>query len=134
MRRMKSGKQAWQINVMGRRPLLPRSIAHYAATGQRKHHQRRLWHGPGRARGSERLLRVQSGLARVDPKPLAEEVWSEGIIANVLIPGPVKTELSKTILAKGPAAFALKVSRGRRPEQVVASALFLAAQPPAQRA
>ena len=26
---------------------------------------------------------------------IAEEVWQDGIIANVLIPGPVRTELSK---------------------------------------
>ena len=59
-------EQAWQINVMGVVRWLPRGIAHYAATGQREHHQRRLRHGPSRPRGYERLLRVQSGLARVD--------------------------------------------------------------------
>lgn len=59
---------------------------------------------------------------------IAEEVWQDGIIANVLIPGPVKTELSK------PAWESTDTFRGqsdpwKEPEQVVPSALFLATQP-----
>ncbi|RKU31375.1 short-chain dehydrogenase [Candidatus Poribacteria bacterium] len=59
---------------------------------------------------------------------IAEEVWQDGIIANVLIPGPVKTQLSK------PAWESTDTFRGqsdpwKEPEQVVASALFLATQP-----
>lgn len=59
---------------------------------------------------------------------IAEEVWQDGIIANVFIPGPVKTELSK------PAWESTDTFRGqsdpwKEPEQVVASALFLATQP-----
>lgn len=60
---------------------------------------------------------------------IAEEVWQDGIIANVFIPGPVKTELSK------PAWESSDTFRGqsdpwKEPEQVVSSALFLATQPP----
>ncbi len=59
---------------------------------------------------------------------IAEEVWQDGIIANVLIPGPVKTQLSK------PAWESTDTFRGqsdpwKEPEQVVPSALFLATQP-----
>ncbi|RKU18618.1 hypothetical protein C6501_02545 [Candidatus Poribacteria bacterium] len=59
---------------------------------------------------------------------IAEEVWQDGIIANVLIPGPVKTELSK------PAWESTDTFRGqsdpwKEPDQVVPSALFLATQP-----
>ncbi len=59
---------------------------------------------------------------------IAEEVWQDGIIANILIPGPVKTELSK------PAWESTDTFRGqsdpwKEPEQVVPSALFLATQP-----
>lgn len=59
---------------------------------------------------------------------IAEEVWQDGIIANILIPGPVKTQLSK------PAWESTDTFRGqsdpwKEPEQVVSSALFLATQP-----
>ena len=59
---------------------------------------------------------------------IAEEVWQDGIIANILIPGPVKTQLSK------PAWESTDTFRGqsdpwKEPEQVVNSAVFLAKQP-----
>lgn len=59
---------------------------------------------------------------------IAEEVWQDGIIANILIPGPVKTQLSK------PAWESTDTFRGqsdpwKEPEQVVESAIFLASQP-----
>lgn len=59
---------------------------------------------------------------------IAEEVWQDGIIANILIPGPVKTQLSK------PAWESTDTFRGqsdpwKEPEQVVDSAIFLASQP-----
>ncbi len=59
---------------------------------------------------------------------IAEEVWQDGIIANILIPGPVKTQLSK------PAWESTDTFRGqsdpwKKPEQVVESAIFLASQP-----
>jgi 3-oxoacyl-[acyl-carrier protein] reductase len=61
---------------------------------------------------------------------IAEEVWEDGIIANVLIPGPVKTELSKPAWENS-GTFRAQSDPWKEPEQVVASALFLAAQPPA---
>jgi 3-oxoacyl-[acyl-carrier protein] reductase len=60
---------------------------------------------------------------------IAEEVWEDGIIANVLIPGPVKTELSKPAWENS-GTFRAQSDPWKEPEQVVASALFLAAQPP----
>lgn len=61
---------------------------------------------------------------------IAEEVWEDGIIANVLIPGPVKTELSKPAWENS-GTFRGESDPWKQPEQVVASALFLATQPPA---
>jgi 3-oxoacyl-[acyl-carrier protein] reductase len=61
---------------------------------------------------------------------IAEEVWEDGIIANVLIPGPVKTELSKPAWENS-GTFRAQSDPWKEPEQVVASALFLATQPPA---
>jgi 3-oxoacyl-[acyl-carrier protein] reductase len=61
---------------------------------------------------------------------IAEEVWEDGIIANVLIPGPVRTELSKPAWENS-GTFRAQSDPWKEPEQVVASALFLAAQPPA---
>ena len=122
-------EQAWQINVMGAvrccRAVLP--------IMQRQ--------------GSGNIINVGSGMGQVGHEGLsvycaskaalhgltqaiAEEVWSEGIIANVLIPGPVKTELSKPAWQKA-SSFRAASDPWKKPEQVVASALFLAAQPPA---
>jgi 3-oxoacyl-[acyl-carrier protein] reductase len=61
---------------------------------------------------------------------IAEEVWEDGIIANVLIPGPVRTELSKPAWENS-GTFRAQSDPWKEPEQVVASALFLATQPPA---
>jgi 3-oxoacyl-[acyl-carrier protein] reductase len=61
---------------------------------------------------------------------IAEEVWEDGIIANVLIPGPVRTELSKPAWENA-GTFRAQSDPWKEPEQVVASALFLATQPPA---
>ncbi len=122
-------EQAWQINVMGVvhccRAVLP--------IMQRQ--------------GSGNIINVGSGMGQVGhadlsvycaskaalhalTQALAEEVWDEGIIANVLIPGPVKTELSKPSWQKA-SSFRAASEPWKEPEQVVASALFLAAQPPA---
>ena len=59
---------------------------------------------------------------------IAEEVWQDGIIANVLIPGPVKTELSKPVW-KDEKIFRAQSDPWKEPELVVPSALFLATQP-----
>ena len=122
-------EQAWQINVMGVvrccravLPIMPRQ-------------------------GSGNIINVGSGMGQVGyadlsvycaskaalhglTQAIAEEVWSEGIIANVLIPGPVRTELSKPSWQKA-SSFRAASDPWKEPEQVVASAVFLAAQPPA---
>lgn len=60
---------------------------------------------------------------------IAEEVWEDGIIVNVLIPGPVKTELSRPMW-EGAGEVRASSDPWKDPEQVVPSAVFLAAQPP----
>ena len=122
-------KQGWQINVMGVvyccRAVLPIM----------------------QQQGSGNIINVGSGMGQVGhanlsvycaskaalhglTQAIAEEVWEEGIIANVLIPGPVKTELSKPAW-ENEESFRAKSDPWKAPEQVVASALFLATQSPA---
>ena len=122
-------EQAWQINVMGVvrccRAVLPIM----------------------RRQGRGNIINVGSGMGQVGhadlsvycaskaalhglTQAIAEEVWSEGIIANVFIPGPVRTELSKPAW-QGASSFRAASDPWKEPEQVVAAALFLAAQPPA---
>ena len=118
-------EQAWQINVMG----VVRCCRAVLPIMQRQ--------------GSGNIINVGSGMGQVGHadssvycaskaalQALAEEVWSEGIIANVLIPGPVKTELSKPSWQQA-SSFRAASEPWKEPEQVVASALFLTAQPPA---
>lgn len=121
-------EQGWQINVMGVvrccRAVLPIM----------KH------------QGSGNIINVGSGMGQVGrsnlsvycaskaalhglTQSIAEEVWEDGIIANVLIPGPVKTELSRASWENSE-TFRAESDPWKEPEQVVASALFLAAQPP----
>ena len=121
-------EQGWQINVMGVvrccRAALP--IMKQQGTGN--------------------IINVGSGMGQVGhanlsvycaskaalhglTQAIAEEVWEEGIIANVLIPGPVKTELSRASWENA-GTFRAQSDPWKEPEQVVASALFLAAQPP----
>ena len=97
--------------------------------------------------GSGNIINVGSGMGQVGrsnlsvycaskaalhglTQSIAEEVWEDGIIANVLIPGPVKTELSKPAWENS-GTFRGESDPWKQPEQVVASALFLATQPPA---
>ena len=122
-------EQAWQINVMG----VVRCCRAVLPIMQRQ--------------GSGNIINVGSGMGQVGhadqsvycaskaalhglTQAIAEEVWSEGIIANVLIPGPVKTELSKPSWQEA-SSFRAESEPWKEPEQVAASALFLAAQPPA---
>ena len=122
-------EQAWQVNVMG----VVRCCRAVLPIMQRQ--------------GSGNIINVGSGMGQVGhadlsvycaskaalhglTQAIAEEVWSEGIIANVLIPGPVKTDLSKPAWQKD-SSFRAASDSWKEPEQVVASALFLAAQPPA---
>ena len=122
-------EQGWQINVMGVvyccRAVLPIM----------------------QQQGSGNIINVGSGMGQVGhanlsvycaskaalhglTQAIAEEVWEDGIIANVLIPGPVKTELSKPAW-ENEESFRAKSDPWKEPEQVVASALFLATQSPA---
>lgn len=121
-------EQGWQINVMGVvrccRAVLP--IMKQQGTGN--------------------IINVGSGMGQVGhanlsvycaskaalhglTQAIAEEVWEDGIIANVLIPGPVRTELSKPAWEHA-GTFRAQSDPWKEPEQVVASAVFLAAQPP----
>lgn len=125
----KEWEQAWQVNVMGVvrccRAVLPLM----------------------KKQGSGNIINVGSGMGQVGhanlsiycaskaalhglTQAIAEEVWRDGIIANVLIPGPVKTELSKPSWENAE-TFRAQSDPWKDPEQVVASALFLATQPPA---
>lgn len=122
-------EQGWQINVMG---------VVYCCRAALPIMQQQ---------GSGNIINVGSGMGQVGHENLsvycaskaalhgltqaiAEEVWQDGIIANVLIPGPVKTELSKPAWEDA-GTFRAQSDPWKEPEQVVASALFLAAQPPA---
>ena len=122
-------EQGWQINVMG----VVRCCRAALPIMQQQ--------------GSGNIINVGSGMGQVGhanlsvycaskaalhglTQAIAEEVWEDGIIANVLIPGPVKTELSKPAWENA-GTFRAQSDPWKEPEQVVASALFLAAQPPA---
>ena len=121
-------EQGWQINVMGVvnccRAALPIM----------------------QQQGSGNIINVGSGMGQVGrsnlsvycaskaalhglTQSIAEEDWEDGISANVLIPGPVKTELSKPAWENS-GTFRAQSDPWKEPEQVVASALFLATQPP----
>ena len=122
-------EQGWQINVMG--------VVHCCRAALPIMQQQ----------GSGNIINVGSGMGQVGRSNLsvycaskaalhgltqsvAEEVWEDGIIANVLIPGPVKTELSKPAWENS-GTFRAQSDPWKEPEQVVASALFLATQSPA---
>ena len=95
--------------------------------------------------GSGNIINIGSGMGQVGhanlsiycaskaalhglTQAIAEEVWEDGIIANVLIPGPVKTELSRPVW-EGDKIFRAQSDPWKDPDKVVASALFLATQP-----
>ena len=120
-------EQGWQINVMG---------VVYACRAALPIMQKQ---------GSGNIINVGSGMGQVGhanlsvycaskaalhglTQAIAEEVWEDGIIANVLIPGPVRTELSKPAW-ENTESFRAQSDPWKKPEQVVASALFLASQP-----
>ena len=121
-------EQGWQINVMG---------VVYCCRAALPIMQQQ---------GSGNIINVGSGMGQVGhanlsvycaskaalhglTQAIAEEVWQDGIIANVFIPGPVKTELSRGSWENA-GTFRAQSDPWKEPEQVVASALFLAAQPP----
>ena len=122
-------EQGWQINVMG---------VVYCCRAALPIMQQQ---------GSGNIINVGSGMGQVGrsnlsvycaskaalhglTQSIAEEVWEDGIIANVLIPGPVKTELSKPAWESS-GTFRAQSDPWKEPEQVVTSALFLATQSPA---
>ena len=122
-------EQGWQINVMG----VVRCCRAALPIMQQQ--------------GSGNIINVGSGMGQVGhanlsvycaskaalhglTQAIAEKVWQDGIIANVLIPGPVRTELSKPAWENA-GTFRAQSDPWKEPEQVVASALFLATQPPA---
>ena len=122
-------EQGWQINVMG--------VVYCCRAALSVMKQQ----------GSGNIINVGSGMGQVGrsnlsvycaskaalhglTQSIAEEVWEDGIIANVLIPGPVKTELSKPAWENS-GTFRAQSDPWKEPEQVVASALFLATQSPA---
>ncbi len=120
-------EQVWQINVMGVvhccRAVLP------IMKQQKSGNIINMGSGLGMV-GHANLSIYSASKAALHglTQAIAEEVWQDGIIANVLIPGPVKTELSK------PAWESTDTFRGQSdpwkdPKQVVPSALFLATQP-----
>ena len=114
-------EQGWQINVMG---------VVYCCRAALPIMQQQ---------GSGNIINVGSGMGQVGhanlsvycaskaalhglTQAIAEEVWEDGIIANVLIPGPVKTELSRGSWENA-GTFRAQSDPWKEPEQVVASAL-----------
>jgi len=121
-------EQGWQINVMGVvrccRVVLP--IMKQQESGNIIN----VGSGMGQVGRSNLSVYCASKAALHGlTQSIAEEVWEEGIIVNVLIPGPVRTELSKPAWEHSE-TFRAQSDPWKEPEQVVASALFLAAQPP----
>lgn len=124
----KEWEQGWQINVMGVvyccRAVLP------IMQQQRSGNVINVGSGMGQVGRSNLSVYCASKAALHGlTQSIAEEVWEDGIIANVLIPGPVKTELSKPAWESS-GTFRAQSDPWKEPEQVVASALFLATQPP----
>ena len=60
---------------------------------------------------------------------LAQELVADNISVNELIPGPVVTAMSNAQAARGEGVFGIRGEWVKRPEDVVAAALFLATQP-----
>lgn len=121
-------EQGWQINVMGVvrccRAVLP------IMKQQRSGNIINVGSGMGQVGRSNLSVYCASKAALHGlTQSIAEEVWEDGIIANVLIPGPVRTELSRASWENSE-TFRAESDPWKEPEQVVASALFLAAQPP----
>ncbi|HIB86626.1 TPA: SDR family oxidoreductase [Candidatus Poribacteria bacterium] len=121
-------EQSWQINVVG--------VVHCCRTVL----------PVMKAQGRGNIINIGSGMGQVGrgnlsvycaskfalhglSQAIAEEVWEDGIIVNVLIPGPVKTELSRPMW-EGAGEVQASSDPWKDPEQVVPSAVFLAAQPP----
>lgn len=119
---------AWQVNVMGAvhccRVVLP------IMKRQRRGNIINVGSGMGQVGHANLSVYCASKFALHGlTQAIAEEVWRDGIIVNVLIPGPVKTELSRPSWERS-ASFRAASDPWKEPEQVVPAAIFLAAQPP----
>lgn len=96
------------------------------------------------AAGGGRIINIGSGIGQVGhagqsaygaakaalhnlTQALAEEMWPHGVLVNTLIPGPVRTQLSRPAWEKGNPWVS---ERWKEPEEVVPLALFLATLPP----
>ncbi|MCZ6677535.1 MAG: SDR family NAD(P)-dependent oxidoreductase [Candidatus Poribacteria bacterium] len=118
----------WQINVMGVvyccRAALP------IMKRQRRGNIINVGSGMGQVGHADLSVYCASKFALHGlTQAIAEEVWADGIIVNVLIPGPVKTELSRSGWENAD-TFRAASDPWKAPEQVVPAAIFLAAQPP----
>ena len=121
-------EQAWQINVVGVvnccRAVLP------VMQGQGHGNIINMGSGMGQVgRGNLSVYCASKFALHGLSQSIAEEVWEDGIIVNVLIPGPVKTELSRPMW-EGSGEVRASSDPWKSPEQVVSSAIFLATQSP----
>jgi 3-oxoacyl-[acyl-carrier protein] reductase len=60
---------------------------------------------------------------------LAQELWEYNISVNELIPGPVRTEMTKQAISRPGSVFSVDSEWVKNPEDVVPLALFMATQP-----
>ncbi len=60
---------------------------------------------------------------------LAQELWTEGISVNELIPGPVQTEMTNPLAGQDRGVFGIESEWIKTPQDIVPLALFLATQP-----
>ncbi len=85
-----------------------------------------MGHRAGDANSSYRVGKAGSWMLT---QCMAEELWSDGIDVNELVPGPVATDATKGIMSVGgPPPFAPS-ERVKTPEEVAPLALWLATQP-----
>lgn len=84
-----------------------------------------MGHSPGSANSSYRVGKAGSWMLT---QCMSEELWDRGIEVNELVPGPVATDATKSIMKiGGPPPFAPS-ERVKSPEEVAPLALWLATQ------
>jgi 3-oxoacyl-[acyl-carrier protein] reductase len=82
------------------------------------------------ARGGNSSYNTAKAAVWMFTRCLALEVWQHGIDVNELVPGPVATHLTASVMpASGPPPWAPS-EQIKRPEDVAPLAVFLATQPP----
>ena len=117
----------WQVNVMGVVHCCPAVLP--IMKRQRRGNIINVGSGMGQVGHANLSVYCASKFALHGlTQAIAEEVWRDGIIVNVLIPGPVKTEMSRPSWELT-ASFRAASDPWKEPEQVVPAAVFLAAQP-----